>query len=102
MHVFAFPVAVMINVFAMMALMNALSLFGKSEVAAEVGLVHGATVALFHSFSGNARSLIISDASSFWAPQILRWRMLLLVPLCIAVWLLCAGSLQGGEYSLPC
>lgn len=97
MHIFAFPVAVMTNVFAMMVLMIALSLFGKSEVAAEVGLVHGATVALFYSFSGNARSLIISDASSLWAPKILRWRMMLLVPLCIAVWLLCTGGLQGRE-----
>ncbi|UVL90726.1 hypothetical protein [Pseudomonas sichuanensis] len=97
MSVYVFPVAVMFNLSAMMILMIALSLFRKPEMAADVGLVHAATVALFYSFSANARSLIISGSTSSGVSELLRLRLLLLLPLCLLVWLLCGGSIQGQE-----
>ena len=67
MHLLVFPLAFMTNTFAMMLVMIGLSLFGKPALAAEFGLVHGATVALFYSFSGNARSLILGESGEVGA-----------------------------------
>ncbi|TLP61156.1 MULTISPECIES: hypothetical protein [Pseudomonas] len=96
MRSFIFPLAVMSNLFAMMVLTIGLSLFGKPALSAEIGLVHGATVALFYSFSGNARSLILADAGDLWAARILRLRFVLVLPLCVLAWLLCIGVLTDG------
>ncbi|WP_043310819.1 hypothetical protein [Pseudomonas sp. ML96] len=96
MRVLVFPGAFMANTFAMMVVMIGLSLFGKPELAADFGLTHGATVALFYSLSGNARSLILAGLSEFGAVQILRLRLLLIVPLGMFSWLLCAGLVGGG------
>ncbi|WP_392891477.1 hypothetical protein ACF6ZU_08350 [Pseudomonas migulae] len=95
MRVMVFPVAFMANTFAMMVVMIGLSLFGKSALAADFGLIHGATVALFYSFSGNARSLILSDSGTIDAPVILRLRLILLLPLGILAWVLCAGVVDS-------
>jgi len=78
---FLFPATFMANTFAMTGVMIGLSLAGKSEVAADFGIVHGATLALFFSFSGNARSLILNPSSKISVGAILGARMLLLVPL---------------------
>lgn len=91
MRLLIFPAAVMTNLFAMMVLTIGLSLFGKPLLAAEIGLVHGATVALFYALSGNARSLILSGSAEQWAARVLRLRLLMLLPLCLLAWLLCAG-----------
>lgn len=95
MRVMVFPVAFMANTFAMMVVMIGLSLFGKSALAADFGLIHGATVALFYSFSGNARSLILSESGAIDAPGILRLRLILLLPLGVLAWMLCAGVVDS-------
>lgn len=71
----------MANTFAMTGVMIVLSLAGNPELAADVGIVHGATLALFFAFSGNARSLILNPSSTISVGAILGARMLLLVPL---------------------
>ena len=71
----------MANTFAMTALMVALSLAGKPEIAADVGIVHGATVALFHAFSANARSIILNPSSGIPSGSLLGIRLMLLLPL---------------------
>jgi len=78
---FLFPATFMANTFAMTGVMIVLSLAGKSELAADFGIVHGATLALFFSFSGNARSLILNPSSTIPIGAILGARLLLLVPL---------------------
>lgn len=95
MRAIVFPVAFMANTFAMMLVLIGLSLFGKSELAADFGLIHGATVALFYSFSGNARSLILSESTVVDAARILRLRLILLLPLGVLAWMLCAGVVDG-------
>jgi hypothetical protein len=91
-----FPLAFMANTFAMMLVMIGLSLFGKPELAADLGLVHGATVALFYSFSGNARSLILGESGAADGAAILRLRLILLLPLAVLSFALCIGVVGGG------
>jgi hypothetical protein len=76
-----FPAAFMANTFAMTAVMIALSLGGKPELAADVGIVHGATLALFHAFSANARSIILNPSSGIPPGSVLGLRLMLVLPL---------------------
>ncbi len=83
-----FPAAVMANTFAVTCMMIVLGLAGDSVMAADFGIVHGATVALLYSFSANARSIILNPAASISAGGILGCRLLLLVPLgLLSLWL---------------
>lgn len=91
-----FPVAFMANTFSMMVVMIGLSLFGRPELAADFGLIHGATVALFYSLSGNSRSLILAESAEVDAAGILRLRLIMLLPLALLAWMLCIGVVEGG------
>ncbi|MCE3000717.1 MAG: hypothetical protein ACK59Y_00040 [Betaproteobacteria bacterium] len=83
-----FPAAVMANTFAVTCMMIVLGLAGESVMAADFGIVHGATVALLYSFSANARSIILNPAASISAGGILGCRLLLLIPLgLLSLWL---------------
>lgn len=78
----------MANSFAMTVLLIVLGLTGKSSMAAEVGIVQGATLALLYAFSANARSLILSKSGAVSAYSIAIWRLFLLMPLAIiSYWL---------------
>lgn len=81
---YLFPLAFVLNSLATMGLLIALSLAGKSLVAADIGIVHGATLALFYAFSANARNVILNPASRISLRAILLARLLLLAPLGIA------------------
>ena len=93
---FIFPAAFMANTFAMMFVMIGLSLFGRPELAADFGIVHGATVALFYSFSGNARSIILAKNRQVDSAYILRLRCILVFPLCVLAFLLSMGLVASG------
>lgn len=95
MRLMMFPAAFMANTFAMMLVMIGLSLFGKPGLAADVGIIHGATVALFYAFSGSARSLILGEGGGIGSVEILRMRALLLLPLSFFAFLLCAGVIAN-------
>lgn len=78
----------MVNTFAMTLLLVSLGLAGESELAAEIGIVQGATLALFYAFSANARSLILNESSQYSAGAIMLSRIVLVIPLAlIAYWL---------------
>lgn len=101
MGLMIFPAAIMANTFAMMLVMIGLSLLGKPQLAADFGLVHGATVAVFHSFSGNARSLILGADGGVHGPRILRMRLFMVLPLSALAWALCIGVVEiGGLFVL--
>lgn len=85
---FIFPIAVLANTFAMTALFIALGLSGKSALAADVAIVHGATLALFFAFSANARSLILSPSSSSSFASLLLIRLILIIPLFVVAYFL--------------
>ncbi|WP_460139899.1 hypothetical protein [Pseudomonas sp. S2_E01] len=86
----------MANTFAMMVIMIGLSLFGRPELAADFGIVHGATVALFYSCSGNARSIILSRSKVVDTAYILRVRCYLLIPLSALAFVLSIGLVSSG------
>jgi hypothetical protein len=93
-----FPLATLLNSFSMTALMLVVGVAGQSNVAAEIGLVQGATLALFYAFSANARNLILADASGLAAICLLQSRLLLLLPLAGAAYFL---SVVIGTASAP-
>jgi hypothetical protein len=77
---YLFPASIMANNFAMTAIMIVSSFAGKSDVAADIGIVHGVTVALFYALSANARSMILNPSSGVSSQAILGRRLLLLLP----------------------
>lgn len=83
--------AALLNSFSMTALLLAFGIAGLSEIAADIGLVQGATLALFYAFSANARNLILADATGAVAIRLLRARLLLLLPLVGAALFLSVG-----------
>ena len=86
----------MANTFSMMLIMIGLSLYGRPELAADFGIVHGATVALFYSFSGNARSIILARNRQVDSAYILRLRCILILPLCVLAFMLSMGLVVSG------
>lgn len=86
-----FPLAALLNSFSMTALLLVFGVAGHSEVAADIGLVQGATLALFYAFSANARNLILADAGGTAATGLLRARLLLALPLSGAAYFLSIG-----------
>ena len=81
---YSFPLAFMANTFAVTVLLIVLGLAGHREMAADVGVVQAATLALLYAFSANARSLILSKKSAVSASSVMIGRLLLLLPLAIA------------------
>ena len=85
---YLFPAAFMVNTYAMTILLVVLGLADKVALAAEIGIVQGATLALFYAFSANARSLILNPSSGISAQSVMASRLILLVPLASAAYLL--------------
>lgn len=98
MQLLIFPLAALLNSFSMTALLLVFGILGSSEIAADIGLVQGATLALFFAFSANARNLILADASGMAALRLLQTRLLLVVPLAMAAYFL---SVEIGSVSAP-
>ncbi len=86
----------MANSFSMMAIMIGLSLFGRPELAADFGIVHGATVALFYACSGNARSIILARSRVVDTVYILGLRCYLVIPLGTLAFILSVGLVSSG------
>lgn len=78
---YLFPIAFALNLFSMTGFMIALGLFGKPILAAEFGIVQGATMALFYAFSANARNLILNSAFKVTIKDVLFIRLVLIIPL---------------------
>ncbi len=91
----AFPAAIALNMFSMTAYMISLSLAGKPEMAAHVGIVQGAALAAFMAFSANARNLILGNDDLEVLRHQLLFRLLLLLPLSLIAYLLSVGVVGG-------
>lgn len=83
---YIFSMAFMANSFSMTGLLIMISLSGDSILAADIGIVQAATLALFYAFSGNARNLILNQQSSISAQSVLTNRLFLLIPLALAAY----------------
>jgi hypothetical protein len=88
---FVFPLAALLNSFSMTALLLIVGVAGRSELAADIGLVQGATLAVFYAFSANARNLILADAGENVAMQLLKARLILVLPITVAAYFLSVG-----------
>jgi len=82
----------MANTYAMTGLLIIFGLLGNTDMAADMAIVQGATLALFYAFSANARSLILNQASSVSVESVVRFRLLLILPLSAIAYWLCVGS----------
>lgn len=78
---YLFPITFMSVTQATTALLIVLGLIGHSEVAADIGIVQGATLATFFSFSANSRNIIFEGSRQAAIGDILSLRLLLLLPL---------------------
>ena len=56
---YLFPLSYMSITQAMTAMVIGLAVLGKPEMAAEISVVHGATLATFYAFSANFRNMIL-------------------------------------------
>jgi len=89
-----FPASYLAGQLGMTGLLVALGLGGNPHLAADVGIVQGAALALFFAFSGNARNLIFQSGGVASVRSIMAARLMLLLPLGIGVYYL--GSALGG------
>lgn len=89
-----FPISYLSSQLGMTGLMVALGLFGQAKLAADVGIVQAAALALFFGFSGNARSVIFKSQDSARIRSYLVARLILIVPLGAVAFYL--GSVPGG------
>lgn len=78
----------------MTGLLVAVGLLGHPQLAADIGIVQGAALALFFAFSANSRNLIIKAADESPVRTILLARALLILPLSAGAYYF--GSLLGG------
>ena len=78
------------------ALLIVLGVLGHPAVAADIGIVQGATLATFYAFSANSRNLILSGSGLGRLSDILTIRFALLVPLAAFAFLL---SVHGAGVS---
>ena len=86
-----FPLAALFNSFSMTVLLLVFGLSGRTEIAADIGLVQGATLALFYAFSANARNLILASGGldgGGTTTRLIEARLILLLPLALTVYFL--------------
>ncbi len=88
---YIFSASVAVNMFSMTVLMIALTFLGHSDVAADVGLVHGATMAVFFAFSANARNIILGNDNVQVIKKLFYFRLLLVFPLAVVAYFLSQG-----------
>lgn len=89
-----FPLAAAINFFSITALLIVAGVAGKSELAANIGIVQGAILVVFLSLSGNARNLILSSRTVQVEQNVFYFRLTLLLPAILVVVFLSAGVVE--------
>lgn len=83
-----FSLASLLNTYSMSLILIFYGIVGNPNIAADIGIVQAATFAFFYAFSANARGLVLSEGGSASASLLMRVRVILLVPLAVASWLL--------------
>ena len=75
----------------MTILLIVVGLFGRADLAAELGIVQGALLATFYAFSANTRSLILQGHTDLTPDRLLSKRILAVPVLALASYLLCVN-----------
>lgn len=73
---YLFPLALGFNSFSLQALIVFAGLTGRSTLAADLSLAQAAMIALFFSFSGNARNLVLKSQGGETERSIMQMRLL--------------------------
>lgn len=87
-----FPLIYLAVTHSTTALLIIVGLLGRPEIATDIALIQGATLATFYALSANTRNLILRQSSPLLASEVLLARLVLLAPLMGASLLL---SLSG-------
>lgn len=85
-----FPASYLSSQLGMTGLLVALGLGGNPQLAADVGIVQGAALALFFAFSGNARNLIFKPGKIAPVRSLVMARLWLMLPVGAGVYYLSA------------
>ena len=94
-----FPLAAAINLFSVTGLLILSGLLGYGNLAADIAIIQGAVLAIFHSLSANARNLILASGSS--EPEeknLFYFRLAVILPAIVAVYLLANSVIEIPEY----
>jgi glycosyltransferase involved in cell wall biosynthesis len=76
-----FPLGYLSVTHSIPALLVVMGMAGRSELAAEIAVIAGATIATFHAFSANTRGLILARSAAVSVREILASRLVLVLPL---------------------
>lgn len=76
-----FPLVYLAVTHSTTALLIVVGLLGHPEIATDIALIQGATLATFYALSANTRNLILRQSSPLLATEVLLARLLLLAPL---------------------
>lgn len=76
-----FPLVYLAVTHSTTALLIIVGLLGRPEVASDIALIQGATLATFYALSANTRNLILRQSSPLLASEVLLARLILLAPL---------------------
>ncbi|MDZ4730667.1 MAG: glycosyltransferase family 2 protein [Xanthomonadales bacterium] len=76
-----FPLVYLAVTHSTTALLIIVGLLGRPEIATDIALIQGATLATFYALSANTRNLILRRSSPLLATEVLLARLVLLAPL---------------------
>jgi glycosyltransferase involved in cell wall biosynthesis len=76
-----FPLVYLAVTHSTTALLIIVGLLGRPEIATDIALIQGATLATFYALSANTRNLILRQSSPLLATEVLLARLVLLAPL---------------------
>ncbi|MEX2287367.1 MAG: hypothetical protein WD648_09780 [Planctomycetaceae bacterium] len=88
---YMFAGAVATNAFSITALLVAVGLFGRAELAAEIGIAQAAVLMIFLGLSGNSRNIALNATSTISLRFLLVSRLALLLPAAAVAFFLTAG-----------
>lgn len=87
-----YPLAFLSITHSSTALLVVLGFAGRADLAAEIGITQGATIATFFALSGNARNLLLNARTPLRVGDLLSARTLLTLPLALIAYLLTAST----------
>lgn len=90
-----YPASYMSSLMGMTVLLVGLGLFGKPQLAAQIGIVQGALFALYYTFSGNVRSLVLREDKGSSTRSLVVVRLLLAMPLAVGAYILAIHAGAG-------
>jgi len=94
-----FPLAAAVNLFSVTGLLILAGLLGYGSLAADIAVIQGAILAVFHSLSANARNLILASGSSQGVEKnLFYFRLTIIIPAIVAAYYLVNTAIEIPAY----